>query len=263
MPSKKEKIFFYKCPTLTPECEIEPFYKNYFPRDKDELRKIKGLHLQYSIIDNLPDEFGNLTELEFLCVVGLKKFPNPILKLKKLKWLELYYGKKSYGELLHKKPNVSLSLPKEFAQLSNLVVLWLQSYDLGKFPKVIFKFEKLYALSLYHCGLSSIPRGFECLSKQLGIVILDYNPLKNVPRSLYKFSKLWRLWLKGCGLNTLPKRLVRLRNLQELHLPFNDFAEFPQVIFEFENLEEISINLGDFITPEVIEKLNSKGIELK
>ena len=29
LPSKKEKIFFYKCPTLTPECEIEPFYKNY------------------------------------------------------------------------------------------------------------------------------------------------------------------------------------------------------------------------------------------
>ena len=255
IPSKK--VEFYKCPALTPECEIEPFYKNYFPRDKDELRKLKGFYVDCRWIDDLPDEFGNLTEIEFLYIQGLKAFPNTILKLKKLKWLELVCKEWSIDKLY-----ASLSLPKEFAQLSNLVVLEFYYYDLGRFPKVILQLKKLYSLSLRGCGLKAIPRGLEVLSKQLGIIKLGGNhKLKNVPSSLYKFTKLWFLNLTYCGLTALPKRFARLQSLKILTLYSNNFTEFPQVIFELKNLKSLHIN-KNLITPEINEKLQKMGIDV-
>lgn len=255
LPSKKEKDNLCEYPILTlPEWQSKSFYQHYFPRDKDELRKVSGLFFTKCYIDELPNEFGNFTELELLYIENLKKFPNFISKLKRLKALGLHSYDKSFCS------SKELVLPKEFANLSNLEILSLDYYYLKRFPKVILKF-KLLALSLRSCGLSSIPRGFEVLAKHIKVVFLDGNPLKNVPTALYKCLKIKHLHLHCCGLGTLSKRFARLQNLQTLYLNNNNFAEFPKVIFELKNLKKLKID-SHLITPEIREKLQEMGVEI-
>lgn len=253
LPSQKDKLFKY--PFFETDFEIEPFYKNYFPRDKKELRNIKGIYLEYRAIDELPDEFGNLTELEFLYIEDLKKFPNSILKLKKLKVLGLV---NSY----YHHDTAEFTLPKELAQLTDLRVLGFNFKCLKRFPKVILKLDKLCGLTLNSCDLKAIPRGFELLAKHMSRLYLNGNSLKNVPTALYKCKKLEFLSLCSCGLTALPKHFAHLQNLQTLKINNNKFAEFPQVIFELKNLKELYID-KHLITPDIIEKLNSKGMKLQ
>ena len=253
LPSKKEKDNLCEYPIYyLIKWQSKPFYKNYFPRDKDELRKVSGLFFE-RYIDELPNEFSNFTELELLYIQNLKKFPNFISKLKRLKALGLHSCDKSFCS------SKEFVLPKEFASLSNLEILSLDYYYLKRFPKVILKF-KLLALSLRSCGLSSIPRGFEVLAKHIKVVFLDDNPLKNVPTALYKCLKIKHLHLHDCGLRTLSKRFARLQNLQTLYLNNNNFAEFPKVIFELKNLKKLKID-SHLITPEIREKLQEMGVD--
>ncbi len=247
---KPQMCIHGKCPL---ECDFTPFYREHFPRDKEKLRKVTGLMLEHNCIDELPNEFGNLTELEFLYIDGLKSFPNSILKLKKIKWIGF---SNTYGN-----KNAEITLPKELSCMSEMRVFGLNYHHLKRFPRVILKFDKLYGLSLMGCGLSYIPRGFEVLSKHMGVLMLNFNPLKNVPTSLCKCTKIWWLGLNGCGLTALPKRFARLQNLQYLILSNNDFIEFPQVIFELKNLKSLHIN-KNLITLEINKKLQEMGVEV-
>lgn len=191
----------YQCPLWTKECEVEAFYQDCLIRDKEKLRNLKGVFFQSYICDDLPEEFGNLAQLEFVYFEGLANFPRYILKL-----------------------------------------------------------EKLYGLDLKYCGLSSIPRGFQVLSSHIGVVILNGNPLKNIPRSLCQCKKLWWLGLSDCALRSLPHRFANLHNLQELYLKYNDFSEFPQVLFKLKNLKKLVID-KHLITPDIAKQLKDKGIE--
>lgn len=254
IPTKGE---LYQCPLWTKECEVEAFYQDCLIRDKEKLRNLKGVFFQSYICDDLPEEFGNLAQLEFVYFEGLANFPRSILKLEKLKWLGLTGNDDETSLFYHIEEFV---VPKELSKLSNLIILDLQGNYLRRFPKSILKLEKLYGLDLKYCGLSSIPRGFQVLSSHIGVVILNGNPLKNIPRSLCQCKKLWWLGLSDCALRSLPHRFANLHNLQELYLKYNDFSEFPQVLFKLKNLKKLVID-KHLITPDIAKQLKDKGIE--
>lgn len=239
-------------------CESETFYyyKECFTRDKEKLRNLKGVFFESYIGDDLPEEFGNLTQLEFVYFEGLANFPRSLLKLEKLKCLGLIGDEDEDSLFYHIKEFV---VPKELAKLSNLMMLALSHNYLKRFPKSILKLEKLYGLELRYCGLRSIPRGFQVLSSHIERVSLDGNLLKNIPRSLCQCKKLWELGLSDCGLSSLPNRFANLHNLQILYLKYNDFSEFPQVLFKLNNLRRLVID-KHLITPEIAKELKDRSI---
>ena len=230
LPSKKDEFHIVKYPfQYLPEWNFKPFYKEYFPRDKDELRKLNGLYFQWHNFDDLPNEFGNLTELEFLYIHTIKKIPNSITKLKKLKVLGL--------NNIYNNQDTEITLPQEFSRLSNLEILGLDFHHFECFPSVILELDKLRALSLRGCGLSSIPQDFEILARHIDKIFLNNNPLKNVPTALCKCYKLNYLNLPKCEIVALPEQFANLQNLQTLDLSENPLKNFPSALCKCLNLE--------------------------
>ena len=183
--SQKSEFMLFKYSFFRlPEWKFEPFYREYFPRDKDELRKCNGLSFQWCNFDDLPDEFGNLAELEFLYIGEINKIPSSILRLKKLKVL----GLNNY--FANEKTEISLS--KEFARLSNLEFLTLDSHYFKHFPSAILELNKLRGLSLRGCGLSTLPERFACL-QNLQTLFLSRNDFKEFPQVIFGLKNLKEL----------------------------------------------------------------------
>lgn len=181
-------------------------------------------HLKQLILNNykktlrlLPQQIGQLEYLEQLTVqyLGQTQLPNSITGLSRLKSLHL-----ETETYLHE-------LPENFEQLENLQELSLS------FKEPIDALKSIEQIA----GL-----------KQLRSLYLSIEPaieLEDLPTGFYQMYQLKELELKGIILNTFPAQLPNRSKMTRLSIDNYSFAEIPDSIQEWKNLDTLELKKGN------------------
>lgn len=178
---------------------------------------LKQLRLHRADLSNRSLPFEHLPSLESLELVecGLSSVPKGILKLSKLKKLDLSRNRKMNLELLQDLDQLE-SLTLRFTPIDerkeyignwpSLKVLVLDDNELTVFPEKIFKLKNLEVLSWASQK-----------SYQDETIV--------IPEKICELSKLRGLFLENLWLNKLPENIGCLRNLEVLDISQNNQIE--------------------------------------
>ncbi|MFB8792263.1 MAG: COR domain-containing protein [Potamolinea sp.] len=139
------------------------------------------------------------------------------------------------------KNNRLTSLPREIAQLTNLVELSLRNNQLTNLPREIAQLTNLELLSLSNNRLTSLPREIAQLTN-LEVLSLSNNQLTNLPGEIAQLTNLKRLSLHDNQLTSLPREIAQLTNLTELSLHDNQLTSLPREIAQLTNLEVLYLS---------------------
>ncbi len=153
-------------------------------------KDIKDLNLSYNQLTELPNEIGNLAQLNCLVLSSnkLTQLPREIGQLTRLTHLYLSYNQltqlpKEIGNLtqlthLYLHNNQLTELPREIGNLTQLTHLYLHNNQLTQLPKEIGNLTQLTELDLYNNQLTQLPTEIGNLT-QLTTLVLRRNPIEN------------------------------------------------------------------------------------
>jgi Leucine-rich repeat (LRR) protein len=178
---------------------------NRFPIGICKFLKLKKLYLPYNKIANLPEEIGELSELEILDISnnnisddGIPNSLNQLINLKELSFSENHIQK----------------FPKTIGSLICLEKLQLRGkYDFQTFDSVIDDIGNLVKLE---------------------VLDLSDNNITTLPKSIGRLSKLKNLDLSGNNLESLPESIAGLKSLDKLNLYMNNLNTLPRGIFNLD-----------------------------
>ena len=201
------------------------------PAAFSSLVQLKYLYLDNNELIFVP-EIGNLVTLEEISLENnqLTLIPDSFGNLRSLKCLNL---SKNHLKCL----NSSI-----FANMSNLVMLWLNNCELMYLPREIGLLGTLEKL------------GLKC------------NSLQDLPLEIGQLSKLSWINVEQNELEILPIEFKQLKNLSYLNLNKNKFASFPVEIFELANLDALFISNNCIKTindDEIMNLSHMRKVELK
>ena len=245
----------------------------------DYYNKLEYLDVSYNGISSLPENIGNLVELDTLILYNnqygqeLPSLPNSFGDLKSLKYLDLsdMYVKnipESFGNLtnlvfLNLENNVIEKLPDTFGNLTNLKTLrgpWI----LQEVPASFSKLEALEFcfLSVYKDGATYLPSDFGNLSNletfyfggSLGAIPANFGNLKKLkdlqlvlaeniielPPSFGDLEGLESLRITG-NFKQLPNEFINLSNLKFLEIQ-GALEELPTNFGQLKNLEYLNLS---------------------
>jgi len=182
--------------------------------------KIKTLKIKVvsedirSRIDRLPDNIGNLTELEFITI--------------------------KYQDISE--------IPPSFAKLTKLSYISITSSKLKAFDLPFDKFTELEHLDLQFNKITHFPKNIE-KAPNLKKLILDGNPINSIPKSIGNLTSLEELTISNCNIATLPKSLKNLVNLKEFRITGNKLEMLPEIIYKnLVNVDDLDILGNKFET---------------
>ena len=148
------------------------------PESIGELKTLKKFFLTYTGVESFPESMGKLINLEMLDLgsTGIKEVPSWIGRLKNLRVLNLGGAKEGESNYITELPdsivhcinleeldlntNNDLNVKKTLMQLSRLPKLKslrLDGKDMKEVPKEIGLMKSLNDLSLWGCGLTTLP----------------------------------------------------------------------------------------------------------
>lgn len=109
-----------------------------------------------------------------------------------------------------------------------------------------FQKEIIVGLSLYNCGLKSLPESIGNLItlKQL---LLRGNKLETLPQSIGHLDSLEELNLYQNNLKAIPLSIGNLKSLKTLNLSWNQLESIPESISQLKSLENLNIS-GNSLT---------------
>lgn len=128
-------------------------------------------------------------------------------------------------EILDLAGNQLSSLPKHFAKLKKLRILFLSDNDFTVFPEVLGECESLDMIGFKANKIHTISE--KALPIQTRWLILTNNQLTSIPTSIGKCYRMQKLALAGNQLTSLPKELANCKNLGLLRISANQLQEFP------------------------------------
>ena len=153
---------------------------------------------------------------------GLETFPEEILRLKNLEFLNL--GK-----------NDLTDLPASFAsKLPKLKILFCLGNKFTKVPEVLGEMKNLFMLSFKANKVREVPE--KSLSPSLGWLILSDNEIEVLPESLGDCLPMRKLMLAGNKIKQLPTFMSRLENLELLRASDNRIEVFPEFLYQLPKL---------------------------
>ncbi len=181
-------------------------------------KDIKDLNLSYNQLTELPNEIGNLAQLNCLVLSSnkLTQLPREIGQLTRLTHLYL-----SYNQLTQ--------LPKEIGNLTQLTHLYLHNNQLTELPREIGNLTQLTHLYLHNNQLTELPKEIGNLT-QLTELYLYNNQLTQLPKEIGNLTQLTYLYLSSNQLTQLPKEIGNLTQLTELDLYNNQLTQLPTEI---------------------------------
>ena len=209
-----------------------------FPANIGNLKNLTYIYLQSKKEIILPQQFSDLTVLEFMQIRTSKwKLPDNFYKLSHLKYLDLY--------------NCNITVfPAEMHQMSHLETIILgrnQERDDSKLFKVIGQIATLRTIEI---DISSLPESIsDCKQIEKLEIYGEDNPEQKlfIPDTFSQLTQLKSLTMHHCHFETFPACLFEVKSLQQLHLTNCKFKEIPHLISKLEHLEEISIiDCADF-----------------
>lgn len=193
------------------------------PDNIGNLRRLKQLVITgKNTFETLPGSFCNLDSLKQLVISSnLKELPVNFGNLKSLKIINLLanltYLPPSFSELnglenltISSSPGseISLMLPQNIGNLTNLKTIQIQFIDLISLPISIGSLSELVHLNLSNCSLKSIPSSIGDLNN-LGYLYLSENELSIIPES---FKNLHLEVLNLGGNPNLAWQIEEIRN---------------------------------------------------
>lgn len=175
-----------------------------------------------------------------------KNWPNEVLELKNLKFLEL----NNFGKIENEISNSNQISPTSLGSLTDLRQLIIKgnfSGSKGKSQNQRFR---------YLDALKNL--------KNLRYLDLSFNPIMELTDFLLNFTKLEFLFLNGCNLRKIPNGIKKLKNLrildlnnnflkeipytiqnlplEVLYLSFNEMEQFPNHVFKIPSLYKVSFD---------------------
>lgn len=195
----------------------------------DEAGRVTAIELRYNKLSGMiPDEIGNLSELETLDL----------------------FGSSTAGVNDEGANRLSGNIPASIGALQKLRSLNLGCNQLsGNIPVSLSNLIHLESLCLMSNQLSgNIPPDLSAL-KNLQVLELDYNQLNgNIPKELGDLENLTNLYLNDNQLTgCVPVELGNLSKLVILELRFNQLSgEIPVVLCGLENLEGLDLEGNQF-----------------
>jgi Leucine rich repeat len=204
---------------------------------KEYLIDIEG-H-EYPLVKNLKDLTFETEALD-LRNQNLTSLPDSICKFRNLKILILQNNKIEY-------------LPKDFAQLTQLIKLLMDKNLLKAFPDNFGDLKKLKFLDISGCKVERLPSSFSQLSA-LENCQFHTNPLINLPEDFGQLKNLKELNLYCITLEKLPESFSKLKNLEWLTLSGSKIKELPTNFYKLINLKSLGLSSNLEKLPKKFDK---------
>jgi Leucine-rich repeat (LRR) protein len=222
------------------------------------LENLKTLEFKRSFLTRLPEEIGELHQLEKLYVdrgnnmldgnKRIFKVPSTIKSLKRLQYLEL-------------KRLPIFDLPNEIGDLETLNYACFRNCQLHDLPTTLVKLKYLEVFDIRLNHISELPGGFGEL-QNLKYLILDANQFTKVDQEIFKLHNLEYLDLGSQKIEYLPRSIGQLNRLKVLGLQGTWISDLPSSLSKMEKLQEIYLSLYTIKKRKINSEIRNKIIWL-
>lgn len=124
--------------------------------------------------------------------------------------------------------NLLTSIPKEFFNLTNLIILNLSSNFLEEIPDEVENLQCLKEFNLGFNRLKSLPESMGNLSRLL-ILNINNNRLTSLPESFGNLAKLTRLNASSNLITSVPNSFIKLKSIIEIDFKYNNISTIPSI----------------------------------
>lgn len=194
-----------------------------FPRWIGTPKNLKELRIRaFSSLRALPDDIGNMTNLEKLVITYSR--------------IEL--------------------LPNTIWNLKNLKVLDLNSMNLQSLPDEIGNLTKLEKLNISKSGIRSIPKSIGNLENLKELNLSSIMNLQSIPDEIGNLTTLEKLHISNSRIRSLPNSIGNLENLKEFDLSLSEeLKSLPYEIANLAHLEKLDLRSNPIIGSKVPNKV--------
>ncbi len=207
------------------------------PYSIDKLKSLRRLILSFNHIKDLPEEIGNLKELEGLFIENIGTKRTPIIS-KELFSKEIKYKEKKCDNCLE-------TLPESIGRLVNLKKLSLSGNNLVNLPASFGKLKRLENLNLNSNQFEMLPEIFREL-QSLKMLFIESNKLTLLPESMGDLRSLEELNLISNQIETLPESFGEMKNLETLDLRRNKLNSLPSSFGKLKKLNFLDLSKNKF-----------------
>ncbi|KAG0561206.1 hypothetical protein KC19_9G045200 [Ceratodon purpureus] len=199
------------------------------------LKKLKALHMSNTALNELSEDFGQLTSLKsahFAGCMSLVRLPESFGNLSNLEDLNIDYCDKLQG------------LPSSFCKLGKLGTLRARGTALKELPEDFGQLTSLKSAHFEGCkSLVRLPESFGNLSNLEDLNIDNCDKLQGLPSSFCKLGKLGTLRASGSALEELPEDFGQLTSLKFAHFAWcMSLVRLPESFGNLSNLEDLNID---------------------
>jgi Leucine-rich repeat (LRR) protein len=220
------------------------------------LKSLTYLDLSSNFLDNMPENIGELTNLETLIIDNqqdsheIKHIPESLGDLKNLKRFKMSsvlidlpstFGNLTKLETFDFSGSSLNSVPESFGNLTSLKYFWLNGFH-GNLPESFGRLINLREIAIGDSYLTKLPDSIGNLKKLKKIFIHGPNiTISSLPEGFCQLDSLRELNLACIPLKELPLNFANLKNLESLVL-YSDLSYLPQSICNLSTLKYLNID---------------------
>lgn len=231
-----------------------------FPRFLCNLEGLVDVDFSFNAISTIPDEIGNLKNLERFVITNNRlagSLPDTFSQLSHLKEVDVRYNALSSIDIIAKLPNVEQvsadhnSISVFEGSFEKIRILRLNSNPVTKF-EIMNPVPTLTTLILSNAKLAHIPDSAFDKMPNLVKLVLDKNHFVSLPHHIGKLRNLEHFSIARNALSSLPPEIGCLTELRFLDVRQNNLKKLPMEIWWAGKLETLNISsnvLSDFPKP--------------
>lgn len=224
---------------------------NALPTNLFKIKSLKTLSLYSSQPIEIPNEIGDLIDLEHLVIhcIPLEVLNPNIFNLVNLKSIGITSEK-------------LLRIPDMLGQLTKLTRLALHCANLIEIPKSINNLMKLTCIDIYSKEDISIPKD---LSNLISVTEFRWGQAQRFPEEILQLQNLKRVTFDVSYFESFPEGLGKLENVEILSLTSSVFDSIPEEISKMKSLVQMDFRSSSFVfIPKSISEMKSlRGIDMK
>ncbi len=187
-------------------------------------------------------------EIIYLNDINWKSFPTELLKLKKLRDINI-----TNAPYLTELPDWLVDIPLTGISIRNAPIHQIKklpttlkeidfmSLNISEFPENIGEITALKTLVIYACQLTKIPKEIKYLT-EVEKIQLGKNQLTEIPKEIEAFSQAKYFDVGHNLLKTLPKEIERLSNVTYFTASNNQLTQIPDGFLNAPNLIRVNLN---------------------